>query len=121
MTRLRTRPGNPVVTKRRSDGVVQGYHVSPQVTENVASRDAFYERPKSKPFTALVDVPASPVEPDLRGAREHRVDHRRRLFVTDERFALAEWNGREYDYRVTPRTPELDAAVRRTHPEVLDD
>lgn len=121
MTRLRIRQGNPVETKRRSDGVVQGYHVGPQVTENVASRDAFYARPKSKPFTALADVPASPVEPDLRGAREYRVDHRRRLFVTDERFALAEWNGREYDYRVTTRTPELDAAVRRTHPEVLDD
>lgn len=120
MSALRIRQGNPVV-KQRSDGVVQGYHEGPQVTSNVASRDGFYERPKSKPFTALADLPASPVEPELRGAREHRVDHRRRLFVTETQFALAEWNGREYDYRVAPRTPELDAAVRRTHPEVLDD
>lgn len=103
---------------RREDGIVQRYNVAPPVTANTSARDAFNPRPERSPFDA---VPVSPVEPDLTGARSTKVGWRSFLHVTPDAFVLERWTGGAEDYRVVPRTPDSEAAVRGFYREVFDD
>lgn len=112
---VRVRPATPI---RRSDGVVQGYHAGPQVTENSDARAAFNPRPSRSLFHG---APASPTAPDLNSARSMKVGHRRTVHVTADSFVLEEWNGRALDYRSVPRTADSEAALRSRYPEVFDD
>lgn len=112
---VRFRPTTPI---RRSDGIVQGYHVGPQVTENSDARAAFNPRPSRSPFDT---VTPSPTAPDLTAARSTKVGHRRTVHVTADSFVLEEWNGRALDYRSVPRTADSEAALRSRYPEVFDD
>lgn len=111
---VRFRPTTPI---RRSDGVVQGYHVGPQVTENSDARAALNPRPSRSLFHG---VPASPTAPDLTDAHSTKVNWRRTVHVTTDSFVLEEWNGRAFDYRSVPRTADSEAALRSLHPEVFD-
>lgn len=112
---VRVRPATPI---RRSDGVVQGYHVGSTVTGDPDARAAFNPRPSRSLFDT---VPASPTAPDLTAAHSTKVGHRRTVHLTADSFVLEEWNGRALDYRSVLRTADSEAALRSRYPEVFDD